>query len=241
MCTLTWLRNGGGTGTYEVFFNRDEKKTRSVAKPPKPFTVDGVSFLAPIDPDSRGTWMFANEHGLVVCLLNRWEQDLRAPREPVLSRGKLVWGLSAMRYVPEVGEGLQRAGLENVRPFTLVAFDRVGEAGWDWDGEVLADAKLELPVSSSSFHSEQVLAARRARLQDYRRGGAVRRSLLEEFHGDTHGGPSASTVRMNRPDAQTVSRSVVNVGTAAVAWTYLAEPAGLEGSPAVTECSLPAQ
>ena len=55
MCTLTWWRDGSGSGTYEVFFNRDEKKTRSVAEPPKIISDYGLEFVAPIDPDGGGT------------------------------------------------------------------------------------------------------------------------------------------------------------------------------------------
>ena len=73
MCTLTWWR--GGNGAFEVYFNRDEKKTRSVAVPPGVHEVRGVRFLAPVDPDGRGTWIVANEQGLVVCLLNRWQEE----------------------------------------------------------------------------------------------------------------------------------------------------------------------
>ncbi len=58
MCTLTWRREG--KETFEVFFNRDEKKTRSMAEPPREFTnPDGLRFLSPVDPDAGGTWMLA--------------------------------------------------------------------------------------------------------------------------------------------------------------------------------------
>jgi len=70
MCTLTWRR--GSKETVEVFFNRDEKKTRSRAEPPgERFDANGVRYLSPLDPESGGTWMLVNERGLVVCLLNR--------------------------------------------------------------------------------------------------------------------------------------------------------------------------
>ncbi|NIP92410.1 MAG: hypothetical protein GWO24_02620, partial [Akkermansiaceae bacterium] len=72
MCTLTWWR--GTAGSYEVFFNRDEKRTRSIADPPRVHERDGVRFLAPLDPDGGGTWMLANDRGLLVCLLNRWHE-----------------------------------------------------------------------------------------------------------------------------------------------------------------------
>ena len=52
MCTLTWWRESAGS--YEVYFNRDERKTRAMAEPPRLREREGVSFLAPIDPDGGG-------------------------------------------------------------------------------------------------------------------------------------------------------------------------------------------
>ena len=73
MCTLTWWR--GEEGEFEVFFNRDEKKTRSRAELPLKREENGMQFLSPRDPDGGGTWMLVNEHGVVLCLLNRWHEE----------------------------------------------------------------------------------------------------------------------------------------------------------------------
>ena len=238
MCTLTWWREGSGSGSFGVFFNRDEKKTRPVAEPPCRHRADGVEFLSPRDPEGGGTWMFVNARGLVVCLLNRWHETGPTPRNPVKSRGMLVWEMAGLDYVPAAGEALRRADLATVRPFTLVAFDRTGEEGWDWNGEVLSRASLEFPITTSSFHSAEVTSSRKARFDQLRRGGRADRELLESFHADDEGGPSASTVRMNRPDAQTMSRSCIKVGPKAADWTYLEEAPGLAGSPRQSACSL---
>jgi hypothetical protein len=239
MCTLTWWR--GGNEAYEVYFNRDEKKARSVADPPAVHEADGVRFLAPVDPDGGGTWMLANERGLVVCLLNRWREEAQMRGEPVRSRGRLVWETASLDYVPAVGEFLRNSSLEGVRPFTLVAFDRVGEEGWDWDGRVVRRAKLPLPVTSSSFRSSEVTAVRTLRLQQICRGGTARPGELASYHADTEDGPSAFTVRMNRPDAQTVSRSHLRIGTGAVEWSYVEEHADLNGEGKVIDVSLPVE
>ena len=62
MCTLTWGRDEAGG--LEVFFNRDERKTRPVAEPPALDELNGVRFLSPRDPKGGGAWMIANELGL---------------------------------------------------------------------------------------------------------------------------------------------------------------------------------
>ena len=55
-----------------------------------------------------------------------------------------------------------------------------------------------------------------------------------DFHGSLEEDTSAYTVRMNRPDAQTWSRSYLRLGKV-LTWEYLAEKVNLEGEP---ECSL---
>ena len=94
MCTLTWCREGV-VGSYEVFFNRDERKTREKAEPPRLHTAGEVRFLAPIDPEGGGTWMLVNEKQLLVCLLNRWHEDQEG-FEPVRSRGQLVMEMAPL-------------------------------------------------------------------------------------------------------------------------------------------------
>ncbi len=235
MCTLTWWRDGAGT--YEVFFNRDEKVTRSVAQPPTIHEQDGISFLAPVDPEGGGTWMLANQRGLLVCLLNRWHEEDQV-KTPTKSRGRLVMEMGALENVPAVEERLRREFLREVRPFTMVGFDQVGEREWTWDGRKLQVGRPEIPVCSSSFQFEEVASARRRRFEELRCAQGGRQRLLESFHADTDGGPSAFTVRMRRSDAQTMSRSRVQVDRDRVSWIYLEEHKDLKGEPQRFEAEL---
>lgn len=230
MCTLTWRRDS--KESVEVFFNRDEKKTRSRAEPPdERLDPGGVRYLSPVDPDSGGTWMLANERGLVVCLLNRWHESGRDVVDPVASRGVLVDDMAGMENVPAVEERLRSTALQHLRPFTLVAFDPVGERGWKWNGRNLKPEILQMPVSSSSYRFEQVMRARQDRFESLVRRGRGSTGELERFHSDSAGGASAYTVRMCRPDAQTMSRSRVRVGPESVEWDYWEEAGDLAGLP----------
>ncbi len=228
MCTLTWWR--GSAETFEVFFNRDEKKTRSRAVEPRRFAVGGVGYLSPRDPDAGGTWMVANAKGVVVCLLNRWHEEHEASG-PAESRGLLVERMAGMENVPAVEEQLRSEDLGRVRPFTLVAFDAVGERGFDWNGRELSRTELEMPLCSSSYHFDEVEAARRARFAELIGRSRWEGRDLEKFHADTGGGASAYTVRMCRADAQTMSRSRVRVGRERVCWDYWEERPEFGGLP----------
>ena len=237
MCTLTWWREAAGA--YEIFFNRDEKKTRSAAQPPRVHEREGASFLAPLDPDGGGTWMLANQKGVVVCLLNRWHED-DADEQPSRSRGKLVMEMAALENVPAVEERLRHEDLNGVRPFTMVGFDPVGERAWSWNGSALRVERPVMPLCSSSFHFEEVAAARRQRFRELSCAERMGASLLESFHADVNaeGGATAFTTRMCRPDAQTMSRSRVVVSAGTVKWMYLEEQAELAGAPRVFEAAL---
>lgn len=235
MCTLTWWRES--EETYEIFFNRDEKKTRARAVEPRPFDVGGVPFLMPRDPEAGGTWMLANTRGVVVCLLNRWHEELMID-ELVESRGLLVKRMAGMENVPAVEERLRGQDLGRTRPFTLVAFDPVGERGFDWDGRDLRRVELRMPMCSSSYHFEEVRAARRTRFAELVGASRCRGSDLERYHADTAAGASARTVRMCRPDAQTMSRSRVRVGPQRVRWDYWEEQPDLTGLPVARRVEL---
>ena len=235
MCTLTWWRDS--VETYEVFFNRDEKKTRGRAVEPRMHEVDGLSYLSPRDPDAGGTWMVANELGVVVCLLNRWHEEHRLDG-PAQSRGLLVERMAGMENVPAVEEQLRSEDLTRVRPFTLVAFDPVGQRGFDWDGRGLVRSGLEMPLCSSSYHFEEVQAARRTRFAEMIGHVHQEGRDLERYHADTEGGASAHTVRMCRADAQTMSRSRVRVGRDVVRWDYWEEQPEFGGLPEAHRATL---
>ncbi len=217
MCTLTWRRDP--EQGLEVFFNRDELKTRPVADPPARFEAGGGAFLSPRDPQGTGTWMLVNDRGVIVCLLNKWELEGREI-EGARSRGRLVWSLAAAGSVDEVEA--QLGDLSCYQAFTLVVFSPGGDRCWEWDGDRVVAREVPDFLSSSSYRFEEVKEARKACFMAGKVGEALHESRGEES--------SAYTVRMNRPDAQTWSRTRLQVSDQ-IRWEYLAEQADLLGEP----------
>ena len=224
MCTLTWRNKDG----LEVFFNRDELKTRSRAEPPRMHRAgNGTRYLAPIDPDAGGTWLLANEHGLIICLLNRWHEESGLDFHK--SRGAIVTELATCSTLADVEESLPN-NCSGAKPFDLISFSKNGLAGFAWSGKVLDKFQPQIPLTSSSFRFQEVKAAREKAFQES--------PNLEHFQNPQITACSAYTVRMNRPDAQTWSRSQLKVTASEIAWDYWEEFPALDQEPKLHQTAL---
>lgn len=210
MCTLSWIGVDSG---YEVFFNRDELRTRAPSSAPLVFENGGVKFVAPIDGDSGGTWISVNEYGITCCLLNY--HPVRESPADAESRGLLVLNLADAR---SAGEAVQRIGREpagRFRPFTVVCFEP-GESPHAvvFDGVTLEGRRLgpsDRPICSSSVTPAEIEDLRRDQFREM--AADPGRDELLGFHRSHRPQESAQSVCMHRPDARSVSFSHIVVGT----------------------------
>ncbi len=222
MCTMTWLRRPNG---YEVFFNRDEQRTRKPGLPPAVGEQNGIRFLAPRDGDRGGTWLAVNEHGLAVALQNYYgEGDAPKPEEAV-SRGHLVIGLMDCSSADEVMSRLRDLQRAHYRPFLVLALDRAAPpAGIVWTGAELrpfAQRPPALPITTSSFDTAAVLRRRRALFERMRREhGEPAAEWLLDYHRSHVPDRGPYSVCMHREDAKTVSFSCVRVDGRQAAFRY---------------------
>jgi hypothetical protein len=86
---------------YDLFCNRDERKSRMPARPPRIACTNGVLHIAPSDPDGGGTWIGANEYGVTLCLVNAFPVNWKPGDRSLSSRGLLVKELLASRSALE--------------------------------------------------------------------------------------------------------------------------------------------
>lgn len=226
MCTLTWRDAKEGR---EVYFNRDELKTRSRALPPQEFlSPRGLRFLAPTDPEGGGAWMAVNEAGLLICLLNRWQETSEGGQR---SRGLVVRTLAGCETLREATEGLE-ALVQETRAFELVLFQGSRVLGKRWTEGRLTTFEPLAPLTSSSYQLERV---REARLARYATVGED----LASYHGNLETPATAFSVRMNRPDAQTWSRSRVCLSPTLIEWDYWEEFPDLQTAAQLHQSQLP--
>jgi len=249
VCTVTWWNAADG---YEVFFNRDERKTRREALPPSPHRSGTTRYLAPVDPESGGTWLSVNAHGLTVGLLNLYEEEGSLPEAagPWRSRGLLVGQLAGCQSIAELAETLLQLDTASFNAFTLLAFEPgppFSVAQWQnrpctVDGSNLSGPVYgpPMPISSSSFATREVIDCRRTRFREQVGERACTPADLDRFHHfDGGGNPSARTVLMNRSDAQTWCISHVRVKLHRIILRHEALPLDLRGPSTTSEAVLP--
>jgi len=221
MCTLSWLRDENG---YDLFFNRDEKRSRPAAKPPELHRVGSTSVLAPVDGAAGGSWLAANEHGLTVALLNGYaDAGAAAPDGGWTSRGHLVLGLSDCATVAELEGRLRTTQLASFRSFHLAAFDlqTASLASWRDGSLVRIDGdSFKAPLISSSYRYEEVSESRRARFRQFAATGGSRVETMLAYHRSHHPERGAYSTCMHREDARTVSFAWIRVDTCEVRMRY---------------------
>ena len=234
MCTVSWLARADG---YELFCNRDERPARKVALPPAFGVTRGVRFVAPTDGEAGGTWLGVNEHGLTLCLLNRYAGVETLAERDFKSRGLLLPDLLSSRDPVEVRTAVAHAGLRQFQPFTLLALAPGPSASvMSWTGHRLLVAEDDcdslMPLTSSSFAGAEVTRARRELFRSMAAGSAEPAPEMHmRYHRSHSPGPGPLSVCMHRPEASTVSFSRVRVNTRSAEFFYQPGPpcAGAQG------------
>jgi uncharacterized protein with NRDE domain len=215
MCTVTWRSSADG---FEVFFNRDERKTRAPELAPRIEECAGVRFIAPRDGAAGGSWLGANDRGLGVALLNRYVPNTGPARSEFRSRGLLLLDLLDALQPTEVGERLAETELERYQPFSLLALDPHGRPRlFEWTGyklEEASEAGAHMPLASSSFDQSLARVHRKQLFSDMlaAAGGEASEVMLSAFHHSHAGGPGPFSVCMHRDDAETRSYTRLTVG-----------------------------
>lgn len=210
MCTLTYLLNEDG---YDLFFNRDEQRSRSLALIPK--LNPAKHAIYPIDPQGQGTWIAVNQQGLSLALLNYYQAPFNTNKN-IISRGGLI--LSLLDIKGDILAYLHTMDLSVYQPFQLCIFpENLSTASptihsLKWTGTELFTAETDLPITSSSVDFDGVSAKRKIRFNEIVTPNTPNLLELEKFHFSKEA-EGKNSVNMERVDAQTVSVSHISVNT----------------------------
>ena len=96
---------------------------------------------------------------------------------------------------------------EDYAPFHLLLLAQSGARRFTWDGSTFGEAVMDAQpfVTSSSVHSERVIAARKERFK------RIRHLPLLDILSDTEAAQSADAIYVTREDGGTVSQTMIRV------------------------------
>lgn len=222
MCTVTVVPFDDG---LRVVCNRDERRTRTAAGFPRRYQIGSRWLTYPRDADGGGTWIGVNDAGLVLALVNRTRAGDSTGAASRRSRGLIVPPLLRHERLDEAERAAFGVDPGSYRPFTLVGIEGRELFVIASDGRALAAqrSRIDRPLLFTSSSLSDYLA------------DAARRPLFERlvlqapdswiagqqrFHAHRWPGRAAFSVVMSRPDARTVSRTVVDVRGRVVRMDY---------------------
>jgi uncharacterized protein with NRDE domain len=186
MCSISWQTHPQG---YDLFFNRDEQRDRPTAEPPKLFRDSArVDYLAPIDLQGGGTWIFLNAHGLTSAVLNAYEVDSPPDLKNPASRGQLLRSLSHSADVDAFQAELSIRLKQNAYPpCYLFALDRQHTIGlWLWTGTSMETRPIPTLnfFTTSGFQPDEVRTSRKQAFKRALGKPPHAPDALEAFHLD---------------------------------------------------------
>lgn len=219
MCTMTWFVKEDG---YELFFNRDERVSRSRADLPTSQHLDTVQYLSPTDSDAGGTWIAANQYGVTVCLLNHYQFEQIETYKNWTSRGEIVRQFAVTSNLSDAETIFNALDLDDYRAFRMFLIDQHGENRLCvWDGHLArVERNVTTPKSSSSVDAKHVKAMRRSLFEDMNLVDSKNADDYINYHSSHLPSRSKESVCMHRADANTVSFSHVSVSAQSVSFRY---------------------
>ncbi len=207
-----------------VVCNRDELLTRAAALPPTLWAAGRQQALMPIDSQGGGTWIAANDAGLVFVILN--VNDGLPARAGDISRGTIIPTLVGCGAVSRALAQAQQIQAERFAPFRLLIVDRHEVVDCWPEGDRIRHRRSYLRSAilrtSSGLGDAVVAGPRRTLFQRTFAGTLDGRVAQDQFHRHQWLGREAISVHMRRHDAGTVSRTVVEVREGSVRLSYQA-------------------
>jgi hypothetical protein len=220
MCTVSIVPDGD---RFTLMSNRDERRGRAVALQPTVATFGARAAIVPIDPVGGGSWLGVNDAGLVAALLNRHAAPQPDARS-FCSRGLIVREVLGCDSLDAARHAVLALDAAAFQPFRLVLVQdrRIALVAGDSRELASVDAALDHPYmfTASSLGDRFVDSPRRRLFECLMTNPNRRHQGQRLFHSHQWTDKREISVLMEREDAATVSRTVVDVTARAVALEY---------------------
>jgi hypothetical protein len=222
MCTVTLL---SWAGRVRLAVNRDELLSRPAALPPEVRSFGPHRAILPIDPASGGTWVAVNDAGLAMTVLNVTASSDREQAASPKSRGAVLPALLSAGTLSVAVERALRFDAGDFAPFRLVIADQEELAELRSSGARLCIARrsaLTVPFlfTSSGLGDGLVEGPRSKLFAEHIARADDLVAAQDAFHRHSWPDYPHLSVCMRRPDARTVSHTVVTLSLDRVSLTY---------------------
>jgi hypothetical protein len=226
MCTLTIIPIDGG---IRLMVNRDEERTRPAALPPRELERAGARAVMPVDPQSGGTWVAASQSRFAASLLNYnpGASLSRRAKHGAASRGLIIPAIAHEQGHGTAVEAAMGYDVRETPPFRLVIVSVRGVTEITSPGygapRVVREHEPNRPLmfASSGLGDDLVDPPRRALLRELFAGASTTWPDAQiAFHAHQWPAKPELSVRMERADARTVSRTTVVIGPDGCTMTY---------------------
>jgi hypothetical protein len=213
MCTVTVVPHASGV---RLLCNRDERRARSTALPPRVHDLGEMDAIFPVDPEGTGTWLGCNAAGLAVALLNA-HTARRAGDGPTRSRGLIVRELLRRPSLAQAVTHAARLDPRDFAAFQVVILQGRRVAVVASDSVSIAQRASEIVnaplLFTSSSLGDGLVTPPRRRLFDRLVLWASHGWLAGQarFHDHQWTARPEISIRMERADALTVSRTAVDL------------------------------
>jgi uncharacterized protein with NRDE domain len=203
MCSVSWEFQTGG---YRLGFNRDEKWNRPLSTPPRLERQHPCAGACARDAGGGGTWLFTNEHGITLAVMNAYPNGL-IPRPGRFSRGQIPLLAAQHQTFPEIEAALFAYPWQDFAPCHVLVFTPDQMRHYTWNSlNFCPHPPAEQPfLTCSSVNSVTVQQAREARHR------LISTRPIQEILSDTTAPDPASAIYVTREDAGTVSQTLVTV------------------------------
>ena len=239
MCTVSFFPSPRG---FYLAMNRDEKRDRFAALPPKIVEFENHRVLFPREP-TGGTWISANDAGVCLALIN-WHRVKREPNNGVRTRGEVIRKLAGISTSDEISAAVKKLALRKLRPFRLIAIvsseNRVIEWRWNLNRLSIRKHSWEPHHWFSSSFDEATAEATRARVCAALPDESAKHNMkwLRRLHRSHEPERGPFSICMHRPDAATVSYTEVAVSGRSVVMCYKHGPPCSRTSTTTKTCKL---
>jgi len=209
MCTLTYIPTSTG---FVISSSRDELNTRST-QPPAKYLHKQQTLIYPKDLQAGGTWIAANQHGSLVCLLNGAFEHYVPFKKYPKSRGQVVLNRFDYDHPLDFWENIS---LEDTESFTLVCIEplptnQIFEFIWDEKSKYSRPIPSEQPFirSSATLYDKASQVERKQWFQEWiHRHREIEDKNIIKFHNHPQDHDQESSIAILRSNGlQTVSLS----------------------------------